>query len=125
MSESAHMVVYGKERKADLDRIDFALLVRNDRDPCGFSTIVEVSKESAYMQDGGAFPSAAKSVLSVKGYMLIINWLKERYKYITTHIPNRNFPMLKLALAAGFMVMGVEVHQNVIYLNCQWERGMA
>ncbi len=122
MSQSAHKIVYGKDRAPDLDRIDYAILIRNDSEPCGFATIDEVEKRSAYMQDGGAFPSAEKTVFAVKGYVMIVNYLKEKYDYITTHISNKNLRMLKLALSAGFVVMGVEVHKGQILLNCQWER---
>ncbi len=122
LSQSAHKIVYGKDRSPDLDRIDFALLVRNDREPCGFATIDEVEKRSVYMQDGGAFPSTEKTLFAVKGYMMIINFLKEKYDFITTHISNKNLKMLRLALSAGFIVMGVEVHKGQILLNCQWER---
>lgn len=122
LSSAAHKISFSHERSPDVDRIDYALLVRNDSELCCYATIIEIDKDSAYMQHGGSFPNAAKGVISVKGYFMFTNWLKERYESISTRIWNKNHAMLKLALAAGIEISGMEVVNGMVFLNCMWTR---
>lgn len=96
VSQVTHRLSFGYERTPDMDRIDYALVVTNDNEPCCYATIIELDKESVYMQHGGAFPNVQKQVYTVKGYFMFINWLKEQYHSISTRILNTNVPMMKL-----------------------------
>lgn len=122
LSSAAHKISFSHERSPDVDRIDYALLVRNDSELCCYATIIELDKDSVYMQHGGSFPNAAKGVVSVKGYFMFTNWLKEHYQTISTRIFNKNHPMLKLALAADLDPVGMDVMNGMVFLNCLWER---
>lgn len=121
MSELAHKISFGKDRPSEMDRIDYAMLIKNESDPCCYATLIEIDRDSVYMQHGGAFPNVEKSVYTVKGYFMFINWLKEQYKCISTKILNKNVAMIKLALSAGLEIIGVEFNDGDIFLNLMWK----
>jgi hypothetical protein len=122
VTREAHMISFGIDRDPDMDRIDYALFVRNDSDPCCYSTIIEIDKLSVYMQHGGAMPNVAKGVYTVRGYLMMINWLKENYSTISTRILNTNIPMIKCAMAAGLLVNGVEINDGETFLSLLWKK---
>jgi hypothetical protein len=92
------------------NRVDFALIVQNPetKAPYCFATVLEFDSESAYMQHGGNFPASRGTILTTKGYLMMIGHLKERYKSVSTRIWNKNKAMLKLAWAAGFCITGTQ-----------------
>ena len=122
MSSTTHKVSFGEDRDPEMDRIDYALVVNNDKEPCGYCTIIEIDKNSAYMQHGGAFPSVEKNVYTVKCYFMFINWLKEHYSCISTRILNQNIPMIKLAMAAGLRISGTELNDGDLFLSLLWKK---
>lgn len=112
LSKSAHEYSFNEAREPDMDRIDYAIVVKADQELACYATIIELDKESAYMQHGGSFPAVEKNVGTVRGYVMMINYLKEHYKNVSTKIWNKNKAMLKLSMAAGFEVIGVGVHKD-------------
>jgi hypothetical protein len=112
LSENALKYSFDVERPASMERISYALVVRNDKDLCCYSTIVEMDAEHAYMQHGGNFPTVKGTIFTTKGYLMMINYLREHYKFITTSIWNKNKAMLKLAWAGGFVISGVHTAQD-------------
>jgi hypothetical protein len=54
----------------------------------------------------------AKGVYTVKGYLMMMKFLRENYQRASTRIRNSNIPMLKLAMSAGFLVNGIDAHPN-------------
>ena len=118
LSEQAHLISFGETGRADLDRVDFAILAVDEQNqPAGYFTFYEHDKETLYMQHGGAFPNYAKSVHVYKGYSKVIDWARSKYKFVTTKIENTNAPMLKLAAKAGFKIVGVSNFKNKILLD--------
>lgn len=123
LSRSAHKVSFGWDRDPEQDRINYALLVHNEKEPCCYATIIELDATSAYMQHGGAMPHIAKGVYTVKGYMMLINHLKKNYSCISTKILNTHSAMLKMALAAGLEVTGLDVVDGCdIFLILSWRK---
>lgn len=112
ISESAHLYSFGAERPSEMDRISYALLVRKDTELACYATIIELDAESAYMQHGGNFPEVHGSPLTLRGYLMMTNYMKEKYKNVSTRIWNKNKAMLKLAWAAGFTVVGCELNKT-------------
>lgn len=96
------------------NRVSFALLVQNPetKDPYCFATVIEFDSETAYMQHGGNFPTSRGTILTTKGYLMMIGFLKENYKSVSTRIWNKNKAMLKLAWAAGFCITGTQLDQH-------------
>jgi hypothetical protein len=94
-------------------RASFALVVQNSETkvPYCFSTLIEFDSESVYMQHGGSFLPADGTALVGRGYGLMVSWLVENYKYISTRIWNKNSAMLKLAAKAGFVITGMQVNE--------------
>lgn len=94
-------------------RANFALIVQNSETkvPYCFSTLIEFDSESVYMQHGGSFPSAEGTALVGRGYGLMVSWLLNNYKYISTRIWNKNSAMLKLAAKAGFIITGIQANE--------------
>lgn len=95
-----------------MNTFDYALLVVRDKTPQCYSTIIELDKYSAYMQHGGTFPSAEGKATTGRGYFKMVNYLREHYKRASTKIRNVNTPMIKLALAAGFVINGLDAHTD-------------
>lgn len=126
ISAITHKVSFGQERSPEMDRIDYALVAFNDeKEPVGYCTIIEIDKNSIYMQHGGAFPNIAKSVWTVKTYFMFLNWLKDDYKSITTRTWNENLPMLKLAMSAGLRINGTHFDDGELFVNLIWKKKAA
>lgn len=123
LSENVHKYSFGVERPPDMDRIDYALVVRKDEEElCGYATIIELDAESAYMQHGGNFEASRGSTLTLKTYLSIIEFLSRNYKNVSTRIFNQNRAMIKLALTAGFLICGVDVsREGKVYLVLELE----
>lgn len=101
------------------NRTDFALITKkkNEDLPVAFSTVVEIDSDTAYMQHGGNFPPIKGTTYTLRAYNLMVEHLKENYKHIITRILNKNKPMLKLALNAGFIITGVQTnHFGEVFL---------
>lgn len=117
-AEQAHLICFGETRHKEFNRYDFAIIAESETGtPLAYSTIRENDAESAYMQYGGAFPSSKGTPLSYKGYVELVNHLKDRYKNINTLIENKNTPMLKFAMSVGFEIVGIRNFKNEIYLE--------
>lgn len=107
-----HGVVFNESRPEDFDRIDFAILCHTEKHGLtAYATIIEADAETAHMQHGGTFPDTPK-ILTVKSYLLMIEYLKKNYPVLTTKIFNTNIAMIKLALTAGFLINGVEYFEE-------------
>jgi hypothetical protein len=126
LARDAHLVCFGDDRPADFNRFDYALIVHTTGDRLtAYSTILEHDADSAYMQHGGTLTE--DKLLTVKSYLMMIKWLKERYPVITTRIFNDNIAMLKLAMQAGLRIHGVEYYNETkhfkggILLNLKME----
>jgi L-amino acid N-acyltransferase YncA len=114
LSQSAHKYSFGTDRSPEMDRIDFALVVREtERDVLtGYMTVIELDQESAYIQHGGNFHHSDRNILTLRSYMMMCNFMKEKYKNVSTRVWNKNKAMLKISWAAGFTVVGCEVGKN-------------
>lgn len=123
ISESVHKYSFGLDRPKDFDRISYALLVKKDQEMACYATVVELDGESAYMQHGGNFPSTEKTTLTLRAYIMMVNYLREKYKNVSTRIWNKNKSMLKLAWAGGFVITGCEVNKiGQLYLVLDLEK---
>jgi hypothetical protein len=122
MSEMAHQLSFGVSRSPDMNRIDFALIVKNDKELCTWGTFCENDKNSVYMQHGGMMPSISNSIYSIRAYMMIINYVKELYDNLATRIYVENEPMIKMSWKAGFKIVGTDICDNKMYLTLAWSR---
>lgn len=124
MSREAHKLCFNEDRPIELNTCDYALLVVNERNhPIAYSTVIEIDKNSAYMQHGGSFPEFAGTIKVARAYHLMIAFIKENYKRITTRIQNTNMAMLKLAMSAGLLVNGIDFISGDIFLNLFYLKG--
>lgn len=118
LARDSYLISFGVHRNPSLDRIDFALLAADDENKLsGFITCKEMDAETVYFQYGGSMPNYEKTLNVFSGYMSFVHWTKERYKRITTRIENTNLPMLKLAMKAGFLVIGSFNFNGKIFLE--------
>lgn len=117
IGEDIHMGTFGVERPKEMNTFDYALIVRNETSLLAYATIIEHDKESVYMQHGGAFTEAKGTAAVARAYYMMINWLKERYRNAFTQVLNLNVPMLKLAMSAGFIITGVNVYADGMWLQ--------
>lgn len=111
-SEKVHKILFDEERAPSFERINYALVCRNEKyGLIGYSTILELDAESAFMQNGGALKHVPEFIVG-KSYLLMVKFLKNKYAVIKTTIFNTNIRMLKLASRAGFIIHGVEYYKE-------------
>lgn len=116
-SEQAHAICFKAHKPKEWDRIDFALVVRDDQKLMGYVTCREIDAETLYWQFGGAFPGTVKTSLSWKGYQAFVEYCKSRYKRVTTLIENTNCVMLKMAMKVGFRIVGIRTFKGDVLLE--------
>lgn len=111
-------------RDPRLERPDFTLIVEDLNGICGFVTCIEIDSETLYWQFGGALHEIKKSLKVKAAYVALIKKSKDLgFKRIQTKIENTNVSMLKLALKFGFIVVGVFISRNKVYLELNKELG--
>lgn len=116
-AEKAHLICFNKLNPAEKQRIDFALVSRWGDRLMGYVTCREMDADTVYWQFGGAFPGTKDTALTFKGYTALIGHCKNKYKRITTLIENTNTPMLKMAMKAGFLIVGIRNYNASILLE--------
>lgn len=117
-ANAAHVVTFGEDRPKDLNTFHFILgSIDTNNQIAGYSTCIEMDKETLYLQHGGILPNYAKSIHVINAYGKCILWCREHYKRVTTKIENKNIRMLKLAMHMGFLVVGTSTFKNKIYLD--------
>lgn len=117
-NESAHLISFGEARPKELNSYHFILAAFDESNNiAGYSTCIEMDKESLYLQHGGIMPNYAKSVHVLQAYGKCIVWCQDNYKRITTKIENKNLSMLKIAMQVGFLVVGTSTFKDKVYLD--------
>lgn len=117
IAESTLKYSMGLDWPGSKTRATSALLVQNPetREPMGYMSLVEFDSESVYLQHGGNFP-ASQGFMTLKTYLMMVDHVKAKYKFLSTRIFNQNIPMLKLAFQAGFRITGTQVdHWGDLY----------
>lgn len=117
ISRDAHLIVFEKIMPPDLERIDFALLAKRGDELLGYLTCREFDAETLYCAHGGTFPGTRATSLSVSVYLTFIKWAEKNYKRVATLIENNNRPMLKLALHAGYKIVGLRSFKGSVLLE--------
>jgi hypothetical protein len=127
VSETTYLVVFGGQRPSGMDRIDYALVIQDveQNTPCGYLTARELDSDSVYWQFGGAFPGTHSSSKAVECYKMFVDWTLARYKRITTLVENTNVRYLKLAMHAGFRIIGVRMFDGSVLVELLNKRGEA
>lgn len=117
MSANAHLICFNEARPASFNRLDYALLiVNNENTPVSYITVKEFDEETVYWQHGGSFPGAI-GIPAWRSYNLAIEWSKDHYKRIFTLIENVNVAMLKMAMKAGFRIIGTKTISGSIMVE--------
>lgn len=114
-AEQAHLVVFKEKSDASADRIDFALVSELEESSrmLGYVTCREHDSKTVYWQFGGAFPGTKDTSMSYPGYQKMVQWCEKRYDRITTVVENTNYPMLKMHLKTGFLIVGFRVYKGI------------
>lgn len=117
-SENAHVIAFGKQKPAEWDRIDFALMVTDlEGTPVGYGTIRETRHDTVYWQHGGSMPGSRDTARSFRAFQMGLEYLEQHYKNVTFLIENTNTVMLKFAMKAGFRIIGVRNFQGSILVE--------
>lgn len=116
-SKEIHRYAFNEIIDDSEETISLALMAIKDDKPQAYCTLIDLDKYTCYMQHGGALPDAKGTINVAKGYFKMIEWVKNKYPKITTRIRNDNVPMIKLALEAGFKIIGVEVYDDGVFLS--------
>jgi hypothetical protein len=122
-SEKAHLLSFGERFDPRDCKISFAyLFVDEEKDlPAGYMTVLELDAQTAYLQHGGVFPAHEKTVHVYKTYAKALKALSEAYETLTTRIENTNYSMLKMAMRAGFLVVGTYFCHPKLFLELNLE----
>lgn len=120
LAEDAHRIAFGEDRPACLNTFDFAVVCFDEDRILGYSTIIEMDKDTAYMQHGGAMPGVKGTTTTRIVYHKVIGWVKENYKRISTRIENKNVAMIKFAMSEGLLINGCDCYDNSVFLNLKW-----
>lgn len=124
LSEDAHLINFGENRPASLDRIDFALITIKEGKPAAWCTVRELDSESIYWQYGGALPNIEKSVAAFSHYKRFAEWsFANGYKRVTTYVENTNIRMLKMAFQVGFRIIGTRHFKGHVLVELLNEPG--
>ena len=118
IGEDAHAIAFQKRLTPDMERLDYALLCIEPKtnSPVGYVTVRELNEDSVYWRFGGAFPILSK-VSVLNAFCELINWSEDKgIKRISFLVENNNKPMLKLAMASGFKIIGIR-NYNGIFLE--------
>jgi len=123
MSKSAHALCFTDHQDPESLTCSYVLLVVDDTGiPLSYTSIIEHSKTSAYMQHGGAFPHIRSTVTVLKTYQMVLDFLKKNYNRITTRIQNINTRMLKLALSQGLLICGADSTDGETFVSFYWSK---
>ena len=123
-AELAHQIVFGKQKPAHWDRLDYVLVTENDEGvPLCYVTCQERDSESLYWQYGGSFPGAKGTIITWGSLQVFIGYTQERYKRLAMLIENTNTPMLRLAMKAGLRIVGIRSFKEHILLEHGLEFG--
>ena len=120
-SDSAHLAVFKEYKPNHRDRIDFALLAVKDDKPAMYMQVREFDSETVYIQYGGAFEETKQTYSVFMIFQMFLRKLKEEYLRAAMYVENTNTAMIKLALAAGFVITGVRNFKQSILLECLLE----
>jgi len=118
ISKQVHLNCFNEIREEEVNTFDFALMAIHKGEPVAYATCIEFDKDTCYMQHGGSLPGGHGTINTARGYVKMLMFIKEKYPMITTRIQNTNVRMLKLALGAGFIPIGIDCHNaDEIYLH--------
>jgi RimJ/RimL family protein N-acetyltransferase len=119
VAEMTYQEVFEMERPKSLDRIDYALVAQDEESGrfLAFITCRELDSESVYWQYGGGFPGTRATVHALPTYLEAVKWTKARYKRITTLVESENVRYLKMAMAAGFRIIGTRTFKGTILVE--------
>lgn len=119
IAQKAHALCFGKTIDPEtFERLDYALLVIGvDEKPMGYATCLEVSSEVLHWGFGGAFPGTRSTAASWEAYLALIAWVGERYAAVTTAIESDNVVMLKMAMKAGYRIVGTHTCVDKIFVQ--------
>lgn len=119
LAPEASLVVFGTRRPAEIDRIDYALMIerKDTGKPAGYATVQELGEGVAHIQFAGAFPETRATLHTVRGLMVGLTFLKEQYTAVNCRVENTNTPMLRLAMRVGFKIVGVRMHEGRVLLD--------
>lgn len=119
VSEGTHYEVFGTLKPKDWDRIDYALLALREGEslPIAYMTCREISRDCVYWQFGGSFPEIRGSFAAWSIYKEFIEWARAKYKMVYTYTANTNYAYLKMALKAGFKIVGTRNVDGEVYVD--------
>ena len=121
LEELSHQICFGEFRPSQLNRHHFVIGGFVNKELSGYYTCLEMDSETVYIQNGVAFPNFEKTSYVVQGYQKMLEALSMDYKRAWTRIKNTNRPMLKMAIAAGFLIVGTYTFKNEILVELEIE----
>jgi RimJ/RimL family protein N-acetyltransferase len=123
MAGAAHLVMFAEDRPPDVDRIQFALIQGDGRNPHSYLTARELESDSCYIQFGGVFPKFRGQQHGNDYMKRYMDWFWEHgYVRINCLVENTNLPMIKVLLSTGFLVIGCRFFEGIVLLEFLMKR---
>ena len=123
MAADAHLSVFKEQWDAELETIDFAMLMvlQSSDTAVSYATVQEMDDKSVYLQYGGVFPDFKGTMISYRSFHQMIERLKQDYKKITTFVENTNYSMLKFYMKENFKITGIRFFGDLTLLENNYE----
>lgn len=120
-SENIHKLVFKEIKPASRDRISYALLFVKEQEVIGYVTVRELDDENVYWQFGGVLTRFRRGLLGCQCFEMALEWQKARSKRVVMYVENKNLPMLKMALAYGFLIIGTRTFREFTMVDLMRE----
>lgn len=122
--EAIHHDVFGNEFLDEYHAYHFVVAVTDkDNQLVSYSQVKELDGESAYMTFGGTVSKHRNQGSGYVNFGAMVDMLKGKYKYVGVTTKTTNIGMIKLALNAGFVIIGMRSINGIPNLEFLIERG--
>lgn len=123
-SEAAHLLTFRMLKPASWDRIDFAMLaVDDDGSYLGYAVCSERDSSTLFWQFGGLLPGSKSEGRAKEVMKCLLECARAKYTRLGFLVENDNLPMMKVAMDAGFRIVGLRSFKGFILLEhlLEWE----
>lgn len=125
LRDKVHQDCFGKDFLDDYKAYHFVVAVKDEAgEIVSYTQVKELDGESAYMTFGGTVAKHRNQGSGYKNFGAMVNVLKQKYKFVGVTTKTTNVGMIKLALNAGFLIIGMRLINGIPNLEFLLERGM-
>lgn len=117
LARNSNIAVFGEQMDPKDERIDFTYVALEDDKMVGFVSCQERDADSLYIQYGGLVKPKQGQGFGSEGFPNLLAMIASEYQRVGLLVENTNMPMLKMALGAGFLVIGMRNFKGKVLLE--------